>query len=78
MKMMPSPHQTTTIKSPKLVDHLKYLVSNISSTESNVNKRIWRVWTTIDRLSTIRKCDVPDKRKWEYFQLVAVSVLLDG
>ena len=34
----------------KLVDQFKYLDSNISSTESNVNIYIGRTWTAIDRL----------------------------
>ena len=37
----------------KFVDHLIYLASNISSTESDANILICKAWTAIDRLSTI-------------------------
>ena len=37
----------------KLVDQFIYLGSNISSTENDVNICIGRVWTAIDRLTTI-------------------------
>ena len=36
----------------KLVDLLTYLGSYISSTKNNVNKRLDKVWTAIDRLTT--------------------------
>ena len=54
-------------KPSKLVNHFIYLGSNISSTESDVNIRKGYAWTAIDR---------SDKIKFEYFQAVAVSVLL--
>ena len=41
----------------KLVDDFIYLGSNISSTESIINKCISKAWTTIIRLSTIWKTD---------------------
>ena len=37
----------------KLVDQFIYLSCNVSSTESDVNIRIGKAWTTIDRLFTI-------------------------
>ena len=40
-------------KPMKLVDHFTYLGSSISSTESDVNKRIEKLWTAIDKLTTI-------------------------
>ena len=40
----------------KLDDHFTYLVSNISSTESDVN--ISKAWTVIDRLSTVWKSNL--------------------
>ena len=40
------------IKPLKFVDKFKYLGSNISSTESDVNICIGKAWTAIDRLTT--------------------------
>ena len=62
----------------KLVDHFIYLGSNISSTESNVNIRVEKAWIAIDKLSIISKSDLTDKIKWEFFQAIAVFVLLYG
>ena len=39
----------------ELVDQFTYLGSNISSTESDVNIRLGKLWTTIYRLSIIWK-----------------------
>ena len=39
---------------------------------------ISQAWTAIDRLLSLWKFGVPDKRKWEFLQDVAVSVLLYG
>ena len=52
--------------------------SNISSTECDVNILIGKEWTVINRLSIIRKSDVFNKRKGQFFQVIAVSVLLYG
>ena len=38
------------------------LSSNISSTESDANKRIGKAWTAIDRLSIILKADLLDEK----------------
>ena len=59
----------------KSVDQFIYLGTNISSTESNVNKLIGKALTAIDRLSALWKSD---NTKWEFFQAVAVTVLLYG
>ena len=37
---------------------------------------IRKAWTAIDRLSTIWKSDLSDKIKQEFFEVLAVSVLL--
>ena len=55
-----------------------YLVSNISSAESDVNLRIGEVWTDIVRLSNIWKSHLPDKINQDLFQDLAVSLLLYG
>ena len=56
----------------KLVDKIIYLSSNISSIESD-NMHIGKILTVINR-----KSDLSDKIKWEFFEAVAVSVLLYG
>ena len=56
----------------KFVDKVTYLGSSISSTESDVNIRIGKLWTLIFRLSIIRKSDVLDIIKRDYFQAVLV------
>ena len=61
----------------KLVDQFTYLGSNISSTESNVNIDLVKAWTAIDRLTTIWKSDLSNI-KWDFFQAVAVTMLLYG
>ena len=62
----------------RLVDQLIYLGSNISPTENDVNIWLGKAWTAIDKLLTIRKSDLSDKTKQEFFQVVAVLVLLYG
>ena len=47
----------------KLVEQFPYLGRDISSTETNINMRIEKVWTVIDRLSSIWKSKVFDKIK---------------
>ena len=39
------------------------LISNISSTENDVNLRIDKAWITTDRLTMIRKSDLSGKNK---------------
>ena len=43
---------------------------------NNVNIHIGKAWTAIDQLLTKWKSDLADKIKWEFFQSVAISVLL--
>ena len=52
----------------KLVDNFSYLDSNVSSTESDVNIRLAKAWTAIDRLSIISKSDLSDEIKQDFFQ----------
>ena len=65
-------------KRQKLVDLFTYFGSNISSTESYFNIRIMRALTAIDILSIIWKSDLSDKTKRDFFQAVAMYVLLYG
>ena len=45
----------------KLVDKFTYLGSSISSTEKDIETRLMKAWTAIDRLSIIWKSDLTDK-----------------
>ena len=49
----------------KLVDKCTYLESSVSSTKTDINMRLAKVWKTIDRLSVIWKSDLTDKIKWQ-------------
>ena len=62
----------------KLVDKFTYLGSSVSSTEKDIDTRLTKAWTTIDKLSIIRKSDLTDKMKRSFFQAVVVSTLLYG
>ena len=62
----------------KLVDHFPYLGSSVSSTEKDIDMRLTKAWTAIDRLSIIWKSDLTDKMKRSFFQAAVVSILLYG
>ena len=62
----------------KLVDKFTYLGSSVSSTEKDIDTRLTKAWTAIDRLSIIWKSDLTDKMKRSFFQAVIVSILLYG
>ena len=47
----------------KLVDMFTYLISSISSTESDVNIHLVKAWTVTDRLLIIWKSDLSNKIK---------------
>ena len=55
------------------LDKFTHLGSSVSSTESNINKRLAKAYTSIDR-----KSDLSDKIKRNFFQAVGVSILLFG
>ena len=62
----------------KLVDKFTYLGSSVSSTEKDIDSRLTKAWTAIDRLSIIWKSDLTDKMKRSFFQAAVVSILLYG
>ena len=62
----------------KLVDKLTYLGSSVSSTEKDIDTRLTKAWTAIDRLLIIWKSDLTDKMKRSFFKAVVVSTLLYG
>ena len=49
------------ITSLKLVDKFTYLGSSVSSTEKDIDTRLTKAWTAIDRLSIIWKSNLADK-----------------
>ena len=62
----------------KLVDKFSYLGGSVSSTEKDIDTRLTKAWTAIDRLSIIWKSDLTDKMKRSFFQAAVVSILLYG
>ena len=60
----------------KLVDKFTYLGSSVSSTEKDIDTRLTKAWTAIDKLSIIWKSDLTDKMKRSFFQAVVILTLL--
>ena len=52
--------------------------SSVSSTEKDIDTRLTKAWTAIDRLLIIWKSDLSDKMKRSFFQAAVVSILLYG
>ena len=62
----------------KLVDQFTYLGSSVSSTETDINTRLTKAWTAIDRLFIIWKSDRTDEMKRSFFQAAVELILLYG
>ena len=62
----------------KLVDKFTYLGSSVSSTKTDINTRLAKAWTAIDRLSVIWKSDLTDKIKLSFYQVAVISIVLYG
>ena len=62
----------------KLVDKFTYLGSSVESTEKDIDTRLMKAWTAINRLSIIWKSDLTDKMKCSFFQTVVTLILLYG
>ena len=62
----------------KLVDKFTNLGSSVESTEKDIDTRLTKAWTAIDRLSIIWKSDLTNKMKHSFFQAAVVSILLYG
>ena len=60
------------------IDKFSYLGSSVSSTEKDINTRLTKAWTAIDKLSIIWKSDLTYKMKHSFFQAAVVSILLYG
>ena len=69
---------TLSGSSLKLVDKFTYLGSSVSSIKKEIDTRLAKSWTAIDRLSDTWKSDLTDKTKRSFFQAAAVSILLNG
>ena len=50
----------------------------ISVSEKDIDTRLTKAWTAIDRLTIIWKSDLTDKMKRSFFQAAVVSILLYG
>ena len=55
-----------------------YLGSSVSSTEKDIDTRLMKTWTAINKLSVIWKSDLIDKVKRSFFQVTVVLILLYG
>ena len=62
----------------KFVVKFTYLGRSVSSTESDINMRLAKVWTAIDRLSCVWMSELRDEIKCNFFQAAVVSILLYG
>ena len=69
---------TLDATSLKLVVKFTYLGSSVSSTKKDIDTRLTKAWTAIDRLSIVWKSDLTDRKKCSFFQAVIVSILLYG
>ena len=61
-----------------LGDKFTYLGSSISSTEKDIDTRLTKAWTAIDKLSIIWTSDLTDQMKRSFFLAAVVSILLYG
>ena len=61
-----------------IVDKFTYLGSSVASTEKDIDTRLTKAWTAINRLSIIWKSDLTDKMKRSFFQAAVASILLYG
>ena len=62
----------------KMVDKFTYLGSSVSSTENDIDTRLTKAWTAIDKLLIIWKSNLTDKMKRSFFQTAVASILLYG
>ena len=62
----------------KLVDKFTYQGSSVSSTEKDIDTRLTKACTAIDKLSIIWKSYLTDKMKRSFFQAAVVSILRYG
>ena len=65
-KKEPSPSSDMSLK---FVNQFTYIGSNISSTESDDSIPLVQVGNATDKLSIMRKCDLSDKIKRDFFKV---------
>ena len=58
------------------LDKFTYLGSSVPPTKKDIDTRLTKAWTAIDRLLIIRKSDLTDKMTRSFFQASVVSILL--
>ena len=58
--------------------YLTTLLDSVKSTEKDIETRLKKAWTAINRLSIIWKSDLTDKMKRSFFQAAVTSILLYG
>ena len=68
----------TLSRHSSLSDKFTYLGSSVESTEKDIETRLTKAWTAINRLSIIWKSDLTDKMKRSFFQAAVTSILLYG
>ena len=54
------------------------LIMVLAFVKKDINTRLTKAWTAIDKLSIIWKSDLTDKMKRSFFQAAIVSILLYG
>ena len=62
----------------KRVDKFTYRGSSVASTKKDIDTRLTKAWTSINRLSIIWKSDLTAKMKRSFFQAAVTSILLYG
>ena len=62
----------------KRVGKFIFLGCSVSPTERDIDTRLAKAWTAMNRLSVIWKSDLTDKMKRSFFQAVIVLILLYG
>ena len=60
------------------MDKFTYRGSSVSSTENDIDTRLTKAWTAIDKLSIIWKSDLTDEMKRSFFRAAVVSILVYG
>ena len=63
-------------KPKKLVNQFTYLDSYISSTESDININLSKVWYVVNQLSNIGKYKLTDTIKRNFFQAVTIHITI--
>ena len=62
----------------KLVNKFTYQGRSVASTEKDIDTRLTKAWTAINRLSILWESDLTDKMKRSFFQAAVQSILLYG